>query len=258
MKRTRERALIEGGSEVSREGRRTNVEKKRRKGEIHGRGNPDHVRGPGTPFASYVSRKYALSVSVRRKNRRTRSRSVLASEFRCRSIARSKKTKIKKGRRRSNESRTSKGSLGSFGQPRERRYAVSVFDKRYLSLGSRLAVRFLSRDRGVDQARSTSRNKDVRRRNRGICRFPVYRRCSSRGDSRFPCSLRFSSSSSSSSSHPFTRVTRFPRKNSPATFHVASRFTALRCNPFPPSELYRSSDVSFLSVLRSERETKTK
>ena len=110
LKRTRERALIEGGSEVSREGRRTNVEKKRRKGEIHGRGNPDHVRGPGTPFASYVSRKYALSVSVRRKNRRTRLRSVLASEFSRRNIARSKKTKIKKGRRRPNESRTSKGS----------------------------------------------------------------------------------------------------------------------------------------------------
>ena len=141
---------------------------------------------------------------------------------------------------------------------------MSVFDKRYLFLGSRLArlaVRFLSRDRGADQAKS--RDKNVRRRNRDICRFPAYRRCQSRGDSRFPCSLRFSSSSSSfpsSSSlfHPFTRVARFPRKNSPATFHVASRFTALRCNPFPPSELYRSSDVSFLSVLRSERETKTK
>lgn len=141
---------------------------------------------------------------------------------------------------------------------------MSVFDKRYLFLGSRLArlaVRFFSRDRGADQAKS--RDKNVRRRNRDICRFPAYRRCPSRGDSRFPCSLRFSSSSSSfpsSSSlfHPFTRVARFPRKNSPATFHVASRFTALRCNPFPPSELYRSSDVSFLSVLRSERETKTK
>lgn len=60
------------------------------------------------------------------------------------------------------------------------------------------------------------------------------------------------------SSRPFTRVVRYPSKNSPATFHVASRFTALRCNPFPPSDLYRSSDVSFLSVLRSERETKTK
>lgn len=56
--------LIEGGIEVSTRGDR-NVEKKRRKGEIRGRGNPDHFGGPPTPFASTFSVHIVRSCPVK-------------------------------------------------------------------------------------------------------------------------------------------------------------------------------------------------
>lgn len=63
-KKERERSVNRGRDRGITRGDR-NVEKKRRKGEIRGRGNPDHFGGPPTPFASTFSVHIVRSCPVK-------------------------------------------------------------------------------------------------------------------------------------------------------------------------------------------------
>lgn len=135
-KKERERSVNRGRDRGITRGDR-NVEKKRRKGEIRGRGNPDHFGGPPTPFASTFSVHIVRSCPVKESlnhcflslpinlwmfpiSRVFLTNSSLSCRLRNWGVKRRCWEEAK--------------NLGSFGRQQERQYAVSVFDERYVSI----------------------------------------------------------------------------------------------------------------------------
>lgn len=134
-KKERERSVNRGRDRGITRGDR-NVEKKRRKGEIRGRGNPDHFGGPPTPFASTFSVHIVRSCPVKE------SLNHCFLSLPCRSVEifpifprfpyefRSLSCRLSDwGAKRRRFEREAKNLEDRFGRQQERQYAVSVLDE---------------------------------------------------------------------------------------------------------------------------------